>query len=239
MGKTPGEIAAVLSECIPDEARVFLPAEEAAPFDPIRASHPDQDWILVGDRDQEESEPFDQGIDLVAAVSRDLGITSARIRQGIQKARMDAGAFRVWRVPLKGRERSVFCVNAFAANDPVSTQAVVEKTRAILINESDRVIGLLNLRRDRGDRTLQWIERLKPGMEPLFDRLVVIGDGTAYFRKKISDSEPVKNSGPERLMEWFADHTEGNEIVVGFGNMKGAGLELIRYWDRTGKPYAV
>ena len=249
MGKTQQEIAGVFAEDIPDRARVFVPAFEMQYLASVKTDHPDQEWFMVEDGNSGDKssmpEPrrtdcFQEQIDLVYAVGRHLDISPSVIFEGIQNARLDAGALRIWQVPLKGMEETeIFCVNAFAANDPESTERVLNKVKTILGPSSKRVIGLLSLRRDRGDRTRQWTKMLAEGMDRQFDRLIVMGDGAQFVRRHVPRAESIKGTDPEKIMGWLAEHVCGNEIVFGYGNMKGAGLRLVQLWDRTGKSYAV
>ncbi|MFQ6109906.1 MAG: poly-gamma-glutamate synthase PgsB, partial [Candidatus Aminicenantales bacterium] len=80
--------------------------------------------------------------------------------------------------------RTWYLVSAFAANDPESTRHVLSLLKEKKIFDGKRSIGLLNLRADRGDRTLQWLEALRKGFFPHFHKLVLVGEHASVLKRK-------------------------------------------------------
>jgi hypothetical protein len=76
-------------------------------------------------------------------------------------------------------------VNGFAANDPESTWQVIAKVKEMLPSASDKLIGLLSLRSDRGDRTKQWLEFLSNGAFDGFSRIYVTGAHSQIIARKL------------------------------------------------------
>jgi len=104
-----------------------------------------------------------------------------------------------------------------------------------------RMIGLLNLRYDRGDRTLQWAEALRKGHFQLFDRWVLIGGHASALKKRLKMKKGkitvVKERSPQEIMAKLTTMEKREIVVVGMGNMAGAGHKLVKYWEKIGKPY--
>ena len=135
-----------------------------------------------------------------------------------------------------------YFVSGFAANEPESTQSIFSKLRGKKLLEDRTVIGLLNLRRDRGDRTLQWVDALRSGEFPEIQKLICVGDHAMAMMRKLK-----KNAGPE-LYAWpsykseemlarLSTIEEEKAVVIGMGNMGGAGKRLVDYWEKTGTRY--
>jgi hypothetical protein len=134
---------------------------------------------------------------------------------------------------LKKDNRIHYLVNGFGANDPDSTKIVISKIREILPEESGNLIGLLTLRSDRGDRTLQWIETLKNGHKELFTKIFVTGGHAGIVRRKCRHIEVLREKRPERITEALTRGLKKPCVVLGFGNMRGTGSLLRDHWNRT------
>lgn len=251
LGLTKMEIARSLAVSIPPFCTVFMPREELLPIFQEAAEKIKSKIIPVAKgtyteflRAQKELLPyeFEENLRVTLAVSDFLGLKKELALEGISKAQPDFGQLKAWKakagVPLK----DFHLVSAFAANDPLSTKKILSKVEERIPFEGKRMIGLLNLRQDRGDRTLQWAEALKRGDFQLFDQWVFIG-GHAYALKRKIGSTPKgkisilkKKSAPEIMAQLTAGE-KGEVVLVGLGNMAGAGRELVKYWARIGKPY--
>jgi poly-gamma-glutamate synthase PgsB/CapB len=180
---------------------------------------------------------FSENLDLVAAVARGLNIEDAVIVRGIQNAIHDIGRFTIWSLQLNGKK--IFAVNAFAANDPDSTLKVLAKTHELLAGKPRAFTGLLNLRADRPERTLQWIEALNSGVAKEFSQLYVLGGHANVVKRKIDKTLTVASKSPDTVTQTIAEHMEEDEVLFGFGNIRGAGEQLVEYWRREGKEYGI
>jgi gamma-polyglutamate synthase len=180
---------------------------------------------------------FSENLDLVAAVARGLNIEDAIIVRGIQNATHDIGRFTIWSLQLKGKK--IFAVNAFAANDPDSTLKVLAKTHELLAGKPRVFTGLLNLRADRPERTLQWIEALNSGVAKEFSHLYVLGGHANVVKRRIDKTLSVALKSPDTVTQTIVEHMEEDEVLFGFGNIRGAGEQLVEYWRREGKEYGI
>jgi len=152
----------------------------------------------------------------------------------------DFGGLKIW--TLRTEETAITCVSLFAANEPESTRAALAEALGGLSTPPASLVGLLNLRADRGDRTRQWLEALEDGFFDRFDRLVFIGDhARALGRRKrwLGRERPavsaITTRAPEAIMAGLLPFVRSGSLVAGLGNMGGAGEALVEHWDRVGE----
>jgi poly-gamma-glutamate synthase PgsB/CapB len=252
-GDTSADVARVLSLDVPVGARVFVLQEgfESAFGDALGERNVEVVKVPHSDVIPPEGcAAFGPNLDLVWAVARALGVGEPEIREGVCQARGDIGALRVWRYPRAEAETPWRVVNAFAANDPDSTLLVYDRVMAEQGHGPQSCVGLLNLRADRGDRTLQWVESLQAGALERFQRLYVYGLHSRALRFRMRRQDPdgrihiLPPGPPDGIMGQV--FREGDEvgggldetggILFGFGNIAGLGDTLVRHWRHVGEP---
>lgn len=243
MGRTRPEIAATLSAAVPEDAVVFVPAGDDDPAlheaagkrrSSVRTIPKDDD--LEGFLKLE----FAENISLALAVSGEAGIERSLALRGMAAAAPDFGGLKMW--TLRSDGPAVLCLSLFAANEPESTRAALNRTLGRLAVPPASLVGLLNLRADRGDRTRQWLEALDAGFFERFDRLVFIGDharALGRMKKWTRLARPIVSALPARapaaVMAGIRPFLSGGSVVVGIGNMGGAGESLVEHWERIGE----
>ncbi|MCK4762174.1 MAG: hypothetical protein KAW12_08255 [Candidatus Aminicenantes bacterium] len=186
---------------------------------------------------------------------------------GLKKVKHDTSEFNIRRYSPEQTQKTFFLTNAFAANDPRSTFEIITKINKIFPFSTGKLVGLLNLRADRGDRTVQWIEALKNGSGDFFKCIYVTGAHTKIVKKKLKNIVILKHKQPEKMMakiiqnsmpeasaaETTSSHpqtgtgqaapaaktTDHKVVILGFGNIKGAGNLLINYWNKIGEEYGL
>jgi hypothetical protein len=142
-------------------------------------------------------------------------------------------------------------VNAFAANDPESTFRIHDRVLDRTGVSAETCTGLLSLRADRGDRTLQWVEALADGGLERFGRLLVAGLHARALRHRLRREpgagkiEILRPGRPVSVMGTIMAGSPGaagrgsGGLVFGFGNIAGLGETLVRHWDRVGGPHGI
>jgi poly-gamma-glutamate synthase PgsB/CapB len=251
MGTSKEGIARSLAASIPEDATIFVPQQEFFPVFKEVAERMSSTIIQIpGDsfarylRSKKKLlslEP-EENIRLALAVSGFLGMDEKAALRGMAKARHDFGRLRVWTADIGSPPKSWYLVSSFAANDPESTQLVLSRFLEEKPFNGKRMIGLLNLRRDRGDRTLQWLKALKEGAFPEIRRFFFIGDHARVLKSRLKSSGKTelfvsKTLEPQKIMEEISEEMKEEAVLIGMGNMGGAGKELIGYWEEIGKPY--
>lgn len=174
---------------------------------------------------------FPENLDAVSTAAKYLGIADPAIFKGILNTRLDIGQHEIFRFDADNRK--IWFVNAFAANDPVSTVRIVGKIREMLSPEIrlvPEIIGLLALRSDRGERSRQWLDYLRSEGKDLFSRTYVSGIHSPVFTRKLTNCERLTGKTPEKITRRIMDSTEGDLLVFGIVNIHGLGEHLIDYW---------
>lgn len=248
MGGSKGKIARSLACAIPEKGTVFVPQEECFPVFIERVMQLNSRLVQV----RKDSYPalsgdvripgfaFEENIRLCLAVSDFLGIDRKIALRGMTKVNPDFGHLCIWSMDLGLPPRSWFLVNAFAANDPASTRLVLSRLENKgLFGRKERV-GLLNLRGDRGDRTLQWLEAIKKETFPEFQKIFFMGDHASALKRRLKSLEEtevfvLKPESPQKIMEEISERVSGEAVLVGMGNMGGYGKGLVQYWKAVGK----
>lgn len=264
MGRRKPDIARGLASAFPERTDIFIPKEEIYPvFEEaaVRTAsrlHPVAPSASVERRGEGAPLPFDAfepNVRLALAVLASLGVGEETAMRGMAKATPDFGSLRVWRGRFGDPPRPAVCISAFAANDPESSAAALLKIGGEFPphrrdaggnspHSSRRWVGLLSLREDRGDRTLQWVRAAHEGFFRDFASVVLLGPPARAAQRKIRKSpfpggtvfSVYDGSSPEVLMNCVVSAAPGEPVVVGLGNIVGPGERIVRYWEERGEP---
>lgn len=249
MGSSKEKMAEVFASWIPERSTVFIPEKECFPVF-LKAVQASKSALI---RVSEEAFgkicalakefPFfewKENISLALAVAEHLGVERNRALQGMARSNPDFGSLRIWRVNWAAPLHLLECVSCFSANEPESTGAALSLLEERKFFDGKTVLGLLNLRKDRGDRTLQWLRAVNDGAFPAFRKVFLIGLHARAFRRKLrgpkrDDFVVLKSRSPEGIMRQILETEEGQCVVVGMGNIGGVGRTLVSYWERVGK----
>jgi poly-gamma-glutamate synthase PgsB/CapB len=243
MGRTKPEIAASLAEAIPSRGPLLVMEEELYPVFQAASDKKETRIIEVARSAGREigGQEFEENVRLTLAVAGFFGISKDMAFRGMAKAQPDFGGLKVWTTMSEGKAAAWYLASAFAANEPESTQKVLSLLRERFPQLPSRMIALLNLREDRGDRTRQWLEALKTGFFDAFEHLVFIGDhARALGRKKLSGplaKTKISASAercPQKIMDEIFGREIGGAVIIGMGNMAGLGGELVNHWAQIG-----
>ncbi len=248
MGRTIEEIASVFSLDIAKKAHLIILEKENKPIFASTVKNAGGELIQVKDKissfiqqfaPELTDKEFSENINLVYALGEYLNITKKSILNGMRRVKHDVGKFKIWKYRLDKTEKIYYLVNGFAANDPESTFQVILKLKKILPSVSDKLVGLLNLRSDRGDRTLQWIEALKNDSFNNFDKIYVTGPHANIVKRKLKQVKILNYKKPEKISETIMRENENQTVIFGFGNMAGTGKLLVDYWNQVGENYGL
>ncbi|MGB7297663.1 MAG: hypothetical protein WBC70_18960, partial [Candidatus Aminicenantales bacterium] len=242
MGWTKPEIARSLASAIPPEAVVFISGDEGYP-DLDRAAASVRAKIIRVDR-TESSSFFEEDRALAEAVAAHFGIPSEMARRGFASARPDFGGLQAWEADLGFPPAPWILVSAFAANEPESSERVLAQFQGKVAREGRPLIGLLNFRTDRGDRTLQWLDAQKRGFFAGFRRVYVVGAHihALGIRKKSGGHHvftPLSGRSASSITNRIASLEGVASVLVGLGNMGGIGAALVEHWQDIGRTYAL
>ena len=253
MGRRKDDVARALTAAIPERAEIFLPEEEVYPIFAERAAGSASNLHPIGlssagsGHGPDQALPFlehEPNVRLALAVLVSLGLDRETALRGMASAAPDPGSLRIWRGRFGDPPRPAVCVNAFAANEPESSAAALALALARVPLAARPLVGILSLREDRGDRTLQWVRAAADGFFRGFARAVLVGPpAAAALRKVRRSSGPAgtvfsffAGTSPAALMDHVFSVVAGEPVVVGLGNIVGPGEKVVRYWEERGEP---
>jgi poly-gamma-glutamate synthase PgsB/CapB len=250
IGPTREDMALCFASAISARCTVVIPEEESYPVIREQAEKVRAKMISVpkkfplGSGMTEEDLPVSevaQNFRIVLALMDYLGKDRDSAMQAAMQAAPDFGSVKVWRAAKQSLLDGWYFVSVFAANDPETTQDVLDRLFPLDIFAGRKRIGLLNLRKDRGSRTHQWLEAIIAKATDVFDHLVLVGEHALALQAKIKDRvKPgiiaVRKKKPDDLMAHIASLVNEDEeaVIFGMGNMGGMGRALADYWERTG-----
>ena len=237
LGESKEDIALALTAAFRRKITVYIPEEELFPvlkegaerkrveISPARKEVSSEQLI-----DELPYPEFEPNIRLALTILRACGLNDEVIAQGLKKVKPDSGCPRMWEKSFDDLGKKVYLVSLFAANDPQSSLEAMLKIMDRTGWRWRTVYGLLCFRRDRGDRTRQWVdflvEKWREGIlanqrSDAQGRLELAGlalegpGATAagrYLKKKLKDqpSGPplfiVQSSSPEAVLRDILTH---------------------------------
>ena len=130
-------------------------------------------------------------------------------------------------------DKKIYFVNAMAANDPNSTEIILEN-----ISKKDyfknRKYLLINNRKDRVSRWEQYIKFAKK-MEERFDKIIVSGESKDLFYKYITKENISKDKIEILEDKNYFDKIDEDILIVAVGNICGYGKSLVEYIEKKGE----
>lgn len=242
MGPGERDVALALAGTTPKDAKLFtaerkyLPVFERAvrdrQADLIRVTA--EDVAAVSDADMAGFFHIEhkENVALALSVCRDLGIDRETALRGMWKAPPDPGALTMSHLEFFGRD--IYFVNAFAANDPESSEQLWNMAIERHPQAGKRII-IFNCRSDRPNRSEQ-LGTACPDW-PGADHYLLMGSGTYFLaRAAVSNGLPMgkiitaENEPESEIFEKVVELAGRSTLVVGLGNTKGQGLSLARYF---------
>jgi poly-gamma-glutamate synthase PgsB/CapB len=243
MGPDERAVALALAGVIPPRGVVFT-AEQRC-LDELRAAAADRQARLIEVTPEQiaavsadELAQFTyaehaENVAVALAVTGELGVPREVAMAGMKRAAPDVGALSIHTVSFFGRR--LHFVNGFAANDPESTERIWRLARERFA-QVERTVAVFNLRADRPFRTAQLARDAVFWREA--DRVALIGGGSYHFARAAA------KAGADTARFIFADHPSpeaifediveacapGATLIIGMGNIGGAGLPLARFF---------
>jgi len=248
MGPTGADVARALCGMIPPKGQLYT--AERRELAVIEAAAKDRDCKLhaIGPA---ELAPIDENvlagfsytehadnIALALAVCEALDIDREVALRGMYKARPDPGA--MTRHALDYFGRNIVFYNAFAANDPVSTEQLWELANQRAPDVEKR-IAVFNCRADRPDRSVQLGAEFCDWTPP--DHVVLIGSGTHLFARAatragfdVSRLVFAEDLAVHEIFERIVGLVDRSALIMGMGNIGGRGLSLVRHFKNRSRP---
>jgi len=182
---------------------------------------------------------FKENVSIALKVNQLIGVKKNIALKGMLKAKPDPGALKIYK--FSHHNKSIFFVNAFAANDKNSILLIWKKIKKKFNINTIPFIGVINSREDRILRSIQLSHLL--AKEIILFKLFLVGTSSHFTRKALLKSKvPInkitnieKISDPEKVLKKVFDSFKREAIIIGFGNTKGMGQKLIDYFNDNGE----
>jgi len=182
---------------------------------------------------------FKENLSIALEVNKLLGIEEEIALKGMLKANPDPGALKIYK--LSKENKTLFFVNAFAANDRSSTLLIWENISKRMNLCNLPAIGIINSREDRVLRTIQFAHIL--AKEIILSKIILVGPLSKLFEKtllklklpqdKIINLERVKEI--EKVIQVVLKFIDNKAMLIGLGNTKGMGQSLVEYFNQYGE----
>ncbi|HVJ21910.1 MAG TPA: poly-gamma-glutamate synthase PgsB [Polyangiaceae bacterium] len=248
MGPGAREVALALAGTTPRGGKLFTAEREHLAVLKMASADRKSELVSIGPDEiaavtSEELARFSyrehaDNVALALRVCRELGVERGVALDGMQRAAPDPGALTVHEVNFFGRKLTFF--NAFAANDPVSTEQLWQLALDSTPGAGAR-IAIVNCRDDRPERSQQLGEQI--GKWPPPDQVVLMGSGTYLFARAASKSgydaarlQFVEGLTVEEIFERIVSLSGRSALLFGMGNIGGQGIELARYFRNRAEP---
>ncbi len=172
---------------------------------------------------------FAENVAIALGISRVIGIDDDIAFRGMLKAPPDSGAVDIVSYVSNGTN-NIF-VNAFAANEPTSSKAILKKIEASGYENESKVL-LLNCRSDRVDRTRQFVEDFLPNVQ--FDALICTGKSTQmvtdFMKHRNETYINLEGKSNQDVLNEILNISR-NVLLFCVGNIHGPGKTIIQYME--------
>ncbi len=235
MGPTADDVAQVFADSIPRGGVVVVTHSRHLPTYREAAQARDAALLVANPNrvPRDELRGFDHlvfpdHLALVYEVTRWLGISDSVALEGMRWAPPDPFATRL--LPIGDPWDPALLVNAFPANDPVSTLGVWDHVLSLGYPAEDLVV-IMNCRDDRVERTTLFAEDVLPRLP--IDTLLVTGSATKAITRAVRDGDLVvrdfhdlTDQPAQRVVDTLGGQLH-DRVVLGVGNLHGGGVEIL------------
>lgn len=234
LGPTLDEVAEAFTATIPYNGKLVVMKDEYTDFFKKVADSRNTETIIVDKDEVEESllRKFDyivfpDNVAIAMGVAEAVGANKETALQGMLNAPPDSGAVQV-HYYHKNNTKNIF-VNAFAANEPKSTKAILQKVIDYKYPYEKKVI-ILNCRADRLDRTKLFAEDFITKVD--YDTLICVGKSTQLVTEVMRTEQPDKKylnfegKSFEEVEEAIFAESE-SALVFCVGNIHGNGKKVV------------
>jgi poly-gamma-glutamate synthase PgsB/CapB len=182
---------------------------------------------------------FKENISIALRVNKLLGVKEEVALKGMLKANPDPGALKIFKLIKEGK--TIFFVNAFAVNDRQSALLIWENVKKIFDLNNLPAIGIINSREDRALRAIQFVHIL--AREIILSKIILVGPLSklierALLKLKVSTNNIInlgRSTDTEKVIEAALQLANNKALLIGFGNTKGVGQNLIEYFNKFGE----
>lgn len=233
MGENLSEIAKSLANTIPQKGKLITAAENYFDFFKKEAEKKLSQVFLVDENkieDKKEYEKIDFPINVALALEtcKQLYVDEKILLKGMKKYKKDSGVLKIYH--LKINDKKIFFINAMAANDPDSTEIILEKIKKDRYWRENKKILLLNNRKDRISRAEQHVKLIKK-IENQFDEIIIFGENRNLLKKMVLKENISSGKVSLKKDSRFLNEITENSLIFAIGNICGRGKELVEFFE--------
>lgn len=233
MGENLSEIAKSLANTIPQKGKLITAAENYFDFFKKEAEKKCSQVFLVDENkieDKKEYEKIDFPINVALALEtcKQLYVDEKILLKGMKKYKKDSGVLKIYY--LKINDKKIFFINAMAANDPDSTEIILEKIKKDRCWRENKKILLLNNRKDRISRAEQHVKLIKK-IENQFDGIIIFGENRNLLKKMVLKENISPSKVSIKKDSRFLNEITENSLIFAIGNICGRGKELVEFFE--------
>ena len=232
MGETLDEIAASLSNTIPEKGAIFTGDEKYFEFfNSIAAEKKSQAFLSNDKKSEYEEIDFPENVALALEVCKYVGVSEKIALEGMHNYHRDPGRLKT--VKYNNKKAEIYFVNALAANDPDSTGIILNEIKKKYYWENKKYLLINN----RGDRVSRWQQYVKfvLKVENLFDGIIIFGENRELFKKYLLKNKISKDRIITTQDKEFVEDIKDDSIIFAAGNICGYGRQLVDYLQNRGE----
>lgn len=232
MGKSLDEIASSLANTIPTNGAIFTSDEKYFDFFKREAIKKNSKVFINREEKEEYWEiDFPSNVALALEVCKYIGIDEKKALEGMKNYHRDPGVLKV--LLYKNRKNKIYFINAMAANDPNSTEIIIDRLSKKDYWNNKRYL-LVNNRGDRVSRWEQYISFVKK-IDKKFDKILISGENRELFKKYLLKEKIAKEKIEIVGNASDFDSIEKDILILAVGNICGNGKKIVDYFEEMGE----
>ena len=233
MGDSLDKIADSLSNTIPKKATFFTADKNYFNFFKNRCEDKNTRAFLSKNIKNEYWEiDFPNNIALAMDICKYLNVDEKIALEGMRTYHKDPGSLKVLTY-LNKKNFRIFFVNTLAANDPDSTEIILDRVCIKTYWNNERYL-LVNNRADRLSRLKQFVN-FTIKFENRFDKILISGENKNLFYKYLLKNGMDKNRIIILLDEEYFENIEEDSLIFAVGNICRLGKKLVDYFEERGE----
>ena len=233
MGDSLDKIADSLSNTIPKKATFFTADKNYFNFFKNRCEDKNTRAFLSKNIKNEYWEiDFPNNIALAIDICKYLNVDEKIALEGMRTYHKDPGSLKVLTY-LNKKNFRIFFVNTLAANDPDSTEIILDRVSTKTYWNNERYL-LINNRADRLSRLEQFVT-FTIKFENKFNKILISGENKNLFYKYLLKNGMDKNRIIILLDEEYFENIEEDSLIFAVGNICRLGKKLVDYFEERGE----
>ncbi|WP_336014546.1 poly-gamma-glutamate synthase PgsB [Fusobacterium polymorphum] len=233
MGNNLDKIADSLSNTIPEKAIFFTADKNYFNFFQNKCKDKNTKAFLCEEIKNEYWEiDFPNNIALAMDICKYLNVDGKIALKGMKSYHKDPGSLKVLTY-LNKKNFRIFFVNTLAANDPDSTEIILDRVSTKTYWNNERYL-LVNNRADRLSRLEQFVN-FTIKFENKFDKILISGENKNLFYKYLLKNRIDKNRVIILSDKKYFENIEEDTLIFAVGNICRLGKKLVDYFEERGE----